>query len=146
MRYPLLVWLHICCIAKTDPVWDQCLQHRSRSDENIKSTLSKHYLSSLFIVWLANSPSESLLSPVIGFKALPSSDLGVLKLAISCQMSSTGSYRIKAWDALPSGYSPPAMYIRFWPLTTRPCLLEGYRERSKRCHYSYVVAHFRRCN
>ena len=56
----------------------------------------------------------------------PNSDLGVCIEAISCQTSSTGSYRQKACEALPSGYSPPAIYILFWPLTTRPCLLKIY--------------------
>ena len=63
---------------------------------------------------------------VVDFLYVPNSDLGVCIEAISCQTSSTGSYRQNACEALPSGYSPPAIYILFWPLTTKPCLLKRF--------------------
>ena len=55
----------------------------------------------------------------------PNSDRGFCIDSTSCHTSNVGSYRQTAFEALPSGYSPPAIYILFCPLTTNPCLLEN---------------------
>ena len=97
--------------------------------------LSRHSYFLFFTIVLLHSLSENnscttylilckYYNNIRKWENSPNSDLGVCIEAISCQTSSTGSYRQKACEALPSGYSPPAIYILFWPLTTSPCLLK----------------------